>query len=248
MARVSGTIHLVSATLFVASGAVLATRARPEAEIAGPAAGELAPYAMIGPMDALPGATLSDLYLHPQNIVMWLLVVALWLLVLVDAVGQYLDPAPKGRDPVWPPLSLALVTGAIWPWLSGVSTTAALVGAALMLAASLTAAIRAKGQRRPGPGFLAGWSLTLVTAALATLAALPFGLSTSQTAIVAILPGALIGMFAQEWIGRSIAFAGAMIWAFCAVAVTTMGSSPGVALAAILGISAMGVVLVRAAT
>lgn len=248
MARVSEKTYLASATAFVASSAALAIRGRPEPEIAAAAMLDLSPYGMIAPPQDLPGASLPELYLQPQNLVMWLLVGVLWMLLLADAITQYLEPSDTGADPVWPPLTLALLTGAVWPWLVGVSTAAALTGAMLMLAASLLAAIRARGQRRPGPGFLAGWSLALGTATLATLAAMPFALTTPQTAIVAILPSALIGMFAQEWMGRSIAFSGAVIWAFCAVAATTMGSSPGVALAAIIGISAMGVVLVRAAT
>ena len=76
----------------------------------------------------------------------------------------------------------------------------------------------------------------------------PLLLTTPQTAILAILPGSVIGMIAQERLQRSLAFSIAIIWAFCAVAITTMASSPGVALAAIIGISGMGVVLVRAAT
>ncbi|TBN39423.1 hypothetical protein EYE42_10370 [Paracoccus subflavus] len=239
-------IYLASATAFVASSAVLATLGRPPMPVVPPLTFETLPDGMMGPLADLPMATLPQLYIQPQNAVMWLLLVVLWLLLLADAVGQYLDPSDQNR--VWPPLSLALLTAAIWPWLVGISTTAAMIGAMLMLAASLTAAVRARGQRRPGPGFMAGWSLTLGTATLATLATEPIGLSTSQTAIVAILPSALIGMFAQEWLGRSITFAVATIWAFCAVAVTTMGTSPGVALAAIIGISGMGVVLVRAAT
>ena len=246
MARMSEKIYLVSATTFVASSAVLATLGRPAPPIVPPIAFEALPDGMMGRLADLPAATLPQLYIQPQNAVMWLLLIVLWLLLLADAIGQYLDPSDRNR--ACPPLSLALLTGAVWPWLVGVSTAGAAIGAMLMLAASLLATVRARGQRRPGPGFLAGWSLTLGTAMLATLAAAPIGLNTPQTAILAILPSALIGMFAQEWLGRSIAFAVATIWAFCAVAVTTMGTSPGVALAAIIGISGMGVVLVRAAT
>ena len=67
-------------------------------------------------------------------------------------------------------------------------------------------------------------------------------------AALAILPGAAIGMAAQLWIGPSIGYSAALIWAFCGLAVTTMGSDPMIALAAILGISGMAAVLVRAAS
>ena len=40
----------------------------------------------------------------------------------------------------------------------------------------------------------------------------------------------------------------ALIWAFCGLAISTMGSDPMIALAAIIGISAMATVLIRAAS
>lgn len=248
MARMAEILYLGSVTIFVASGATLATLGRPAVQLAAP----ILPQTLIdGPLDlarVLPTATLPQLYVQPQNPLMWVLLVALWLTLLADAISQYLDPSDRGSPPAWLPLSLALVGGAVWPWLVGVHKPLATLGALLMLTAALSGAIRARGQHRPAPGFLAGWSLALGTATLATLIGAPLALTTPQTAILAILPGAMIGMVAQERLDGSLGFSLAMIWAFCAVAVTTMASSPGVALAAIIGISGMGVVLVRAAT
>jgi hypothetical protein len=248
MARVAEILYLGSVTIFVASGAVLATLGRPAVQIAAPILPLSYPYGPLELTSALPVATLPQLYVQPQNPLMWALLIALWLLLLADAIGQYLDPSDGGEHPAWLPLSLALVWGAAWPWLAGVHKPLATLGALLMLTAALSGAIRARGQRRPAPGFLAGWSLALGTATLASLIGAPLDLTTPQTAILAILPGAVIGMIAQERLAGKIGFSLAMIWAFCAVAVTTMASSPGVALAAIIGISGMGVVLVRAAT
>ncbi|MCZ0960349.1 hypothetical protein [Paracoccus benzoatiresistens] len=248
MARVAEILYLGSAVIFVASGAVLATLGHPAAQIAAPILPMSYPYSSLELTPALPVATLPQLYVQPQNPLMWALLIALWLLLLGDAIGQYLDPSDGGDDPAWLPLSLALLWGALWPWLAGVNKPLATLGALLMLTAALSGAIRARGQLRPAPGFLAGWSLALGTATLASLIGAPLDLTTPQTAILAILPGAVIGMIAQGRLAGKVGFSLAMIWAFCAVAVTTMASSPGVALAAIIGISAMGVALVRAAT
>lgn len=246
MARPADLIHLISATAFVSSGAVMATLSRPAPPTPLPIAFEALTYDMVGPGPEIPLPDLVRLYVQPQNAVMWALLVVLWLLVLVDAIGRYLEPGDASRTGA--PLSVALLSGAVWPWLQDASPLAGAGGALLMLGASLVAAIRAQGQRRPGPGFMAGWSLTLSLGAIAMLISTPLGLSTAQTAVVAMLPSALLGMAAQGRLGRSIAFAVAVIWAFCAVAVTTMGTGSGVALAAIIGTSGMGVALVRAAT
>lgn len=248
MARVSEILYLGAVTIFVASSAVLATLGRPAVQIAAPILPQSYAHGALDFAPTVPVATLPQLYVQPQNLLMWALLVALWLTLLADGIGQYLDPSDHGPYPVWRPMSLALAGGAIWPLLVGVNKPLATLGAMLMLTAALSAAIRARGQRRPAPGFLAGWSVALGTATLASLIGEPLSLTTPQTAILAILPGAMIGMIAQERLEGTLAFSMVMIWAFCAVAITTMSSSPGVALAAIIGISGMGVVLVRAAT
>ncbi|MFC3628423.1 hypothetical protein ACFOM8_03090 [Paracoccus angustae] len=248
MARAAEILYLASVTIFVASSAVLATLGRPAVQIAAPILPLAHSHDPLELAAVLPVATLPQLYLQPQNPLMWALLIVLWLTLLADGIGQYLDPSDHGPHPAWLPLSFALAVGALWPWLVGLHKPLATLGALLMLTATLSGAMRARGQRRPAPGFLAGWSLALGTATLASLIGAPLDLTTPQTAIVAILPGAVIGMAAQERLDGSLGFSVAMIWAFCAVAVTTMASSPGVALAAIIGISGMGVVFVRAAT
>ena len=247
MARVAEILYLGSTTIFVASSAVLATLGRPAVQIAAPILPQTSGLLNLAPI--LPVSTLPQLYVQPQNLLMWALLIVLWSLLLADAIVQFLAPTDRNRQhPAWLPLSLALLGGAIWPWLVGVHKPMATLGALLMLTAALSGAIRARNQHRPATAFLAGWSLALGTATVATLIGAPMSLTTPQTAILAILPGAVIGMIAQERLDGSLAFSLAMIWAFCAIAISTMGSSPGVALAAIIGISGMGVVLVRAAT
>lgn len=248
MARAADILYLGSVTIFVASGLTLATLGRPAVQIIEPNLSQGPNYDLFGEAAIIPVATLPQLYVQPQNPLMWALLIVLWALLLLDGVGQYLDPSDLKPHPAWRPLSLALVGGAAWPWLVGLHKPLATLGALLMLTAALSGAIRARGQRRPAPAFLAGWSLALGTATVATLIGAPLSLTTPQTAILAILPGSVIGMIAQERLDGSLGFSLAIIWAFCAVAVSTMDSNPGVALAAIIGISGMGVVLVRAAT
>ena len=114
--------------------------------------------------------------------------------------------------------------------------------------AATVGARRAAGRHRPAIGFLAGWATALASAALAELTAVQFGLSAQVVSAVAILPAAALGMAAQMWIGPSVGYSVALIWAFCGLAISTMGSDPMIALAAIIGISAMATVLIRAAS
>lgn len=193
---------------------------------------------------------IPELYLDPMNIVMWALLAAIWAMVTLDAVGQFIDPSDDiaERDDlphIWPLMSIALIAATAMPWLLTRPFLLAAV-AALGASCAIVAAGRAAGHRRPAVGFLAGWSTAVFSATLAGLAA--DKLPVQALSALAILPGAAIGMAAQLWIGSSIGYSLALIWAFCGLAVTTMGSDPMVALAAILGISAMATVLVRAAS
>lgn len=248
MARAANILYLASAMLFVASGIALATMTRPAVQIVPPVMPEALSHGLMPIAMAPPAATLPQLYVQPQSLLMWALLIALWGLLLLDGIQRYRQPADGPRNPARLPLTCCLAVGAIWPWIVTVNTPVAILGALMMLCAALSGAIQARGQARAAPGFLAGWSLALGTATVATLIGAPLSLTTPQAALLAILSGAVIGLIAQDRIGPSISFSLALIWAFCAVAVSTMGSSPGVALAAIIGISGMGVVLVRAAT
>lgn len=248
MARAENTFYLASAALFVASGLWLAISGRPAVQMVATSLPETFAYGPLTIMDTSPVTTLPQLYVQPQNPVMWALLIVLWGMLLLDGVRQYRQPHEGTPNPAWLQLTFSLTAGAIWPWLVALNKPLAVLAVLLMLCAALSGAIRARGQHRAAPGFLAGWSLALGTATMATLIGAPLALPISQVAILAILPGAVIGMIAQTLLGGRTGFSLAMIWAFCAVAVSTMGSSPGVALAAIIGISGMGVVLVRAAT
>lgn len=240
-------MHLVVAAIFVICGVIFAMQ--PDARIITDAARLAAPLL---PPVAPTSIAIPHLYLNPDNLLMWMLLIAVWMMVMLDAVGQWIDPSDDepiraGRPRVWPMLLGALVLASVWPLLidnSGVLTLASVAGAV----AATVGARRAAGRHRPAIGFLAGWATALASAALAELTAVQFGLSAQVVSAVAILPAAALGMAAQMWIGPSVGYSVALIWAFCGLAISTMGSDPMIALAAIIGISAMATVLIRAAS
>ncbi|WP_405403076.1 hypothetical protein [Paracoccus sp. Ld10] len=247
MKRIGSVLHLMVAAVFVICGVAFAMH--PDPRIISDAARLAAPMMP----SALPtGIAIPQLYLNPDNLLMWMLLIAIWLMVILDAVGQWIDPSDAeqvraGRLRVWPMLLGALVLGAAWPSLTehpAVLTVASITGAV----AATIGARRATGRHRPMIGFFAGWATALASAALAQLAAEQFDLSAQAVSALAILPAAAFGMAAQSWIGRSVGYSAALIWAFCGLAISTMGSDPMIALAAIIGISAMATVLIRAAS
>lgn len=250
-------LHILSAASFIASGLAFALMGghRDAPQLAPPSGSTLTMFAeSTNPWQQ--AVDLPHLYLSPQNPLMWLLLIVLWGVVALDAVGQMLDPSDgmpidgKGgrRIWIWPSLCGSLLLGAIWPWLYGVWPLTAAVAATVALVLALSAARHALRGQRPAVSFLAGWTTGVVSAALAGLAGQMFGLSIGEAAIMAILPGAALGMTVQFHIGPSVGFPAAMIWGFCGLAVTTMGTNPIIALAAIAGISAMAIILVHAAS
>lgn len=153
-----------------------------------------------------------------------------------------------GRDRIWLLFSASLLGAALWPWMFDKHPGWLTVGTAVTAAAAIAAARRAAGRQRPAVGFFAGWATAVFSAALAAFVAVRLDMPIQALAALAILPGAAIGMAAQLWIGPSIGYSAALIWALCGLAVSTMGGDPIIALAAILGISGMATVLVRAAS
>ncbi|MBU3028563.1 hypothetical protein [Paracoccus marinaquae] len=259
MARSGNLIHVAATAAFIVGGIAFALDPQSEAQLAalnghGGVMLTLDPRAIL-PLDE---PNLTYLFLNPANPVMWALLVALWILLALDAAGQWLDPSdaglrqwlhgPSAGQPAWPPLAMALALTAIWPWFLAPAPWIAAAGATAAAGAAFVAALRGSGQRRPTIGFFAGWSLAVAAAANAIPLARAIGLPMTQVAILTMLPTAILGVAAQLRIGREIGFSIAVIWAFCGVAATTMGVDPVIALAAILGIAAMAGVLVSVAT
>ncbi|WP_219830500.1 hypothetical protein [Paracoccus bogoriensis] len=193
-----------------------------------------------------PEASVIRAYLAPDSGLMWALLLAIWAMVALDLVGQWTEPSQIAG--VTLPVTAALVLAAVLPWIALGQPVLLLLGLTAATLAALAAARRAVGRHRPAIGFLAGWLTALTSAALAMAVAGLTPLSMGEAAALAVLPAAAFGAAAQTWIGPAIGYSAALIWAFCALAVSTMGTDPRTAIAATLGIAAMTVVLVRAAS
>lgn len=254
MVRVGNLVQTAATAIFVIAGLRFAWR--PHA----PVLDDLASARLAGPLlppppqiQAASAASIPQLYLDPVNVLMWSLLATVLIMVLLDAAGQWIDFSDDhtlraGRGRIWPLFSAALFSAALWPWMFTEHSGWLMLGTAVTAGTAVVAARRAAGRQRPAIGFFAGWATALLSASLAGFAAARLALPVQALAALAILPGAAIGMAAQLWIGPSIGYSAALIWAFCGLAVTTMGSDPMIALAAILGISGMAAVLVRAAS
>lgn len=193
-------------------------------------------------------ADLPQIFLHPQNPVIWALLICLWGLLILDAVLRLVDQDrdDNGRSRLY--FGAALAVGAIWPWTYDQSPVLATFGALVMLNAGLAAAFRDASVRRPAIGFFAGWSTGLGIMTVLSLIGGKFGLSMVVTASIVLVLGAIIGVIVQHELNHRISYAIAMILVFCGLAIATMGGSMVVALAAIFGVSAMAVMLIRAAS
>ncbi|MBK4214662.1 hypothetical protein JJJ17_01840 [Paracoccus caeni] len=191
---------------------------------------------------------LPELFLQPDNAVSWMLLIVLWGLLLLDAADRLLQPEDQRSRPELLPLCVALIVGAIWPWIYRTNVPVAVLGAILMVTSALAAAMRDASTRRPAVGFFAGWSTGLGLVTATALIAGRLELTIVQAAIAVILLGAAIGIVAQYRLDHRVSYSVAVIWVFCGLAVATMGGSMAVALAAILAISGMSVMLIRAAS
>ncbi|MDB6176833.1 hypothetical protein PAF17_04845 [Paracoccus sp. Z330] len=255
MRRDAFLVHATSVVIFIGSN--LAFLSRPTGFSPVGLAG-LAPRFGLFPLPDSERITapisLAQLYLHPVNLVLWSLLAALWLMLLLDLIGQWQDPSESQRiadrpaPPVALPFSSALILGAIWPWLIQPSPWLAATIAAAAAALAFAATQSGRDQARPALDFAAGWALVTCGAILCHAVAITLDMSASRANILGILIATGAGMSAQIHMGRRLALSVAVVWGFCAIAATTMGFDPITAIAAILGITAMTAVLIRAAS
>ncbi len=150
-------------------------------------------------------------------------------------------------------LTLALILGAAWPWVSRDYPVTGFMLAAAMFALSLTAALRGQQvggaiRRLPTVGLFAGWATAVTYAAFATLVNGHLGIPPVAATAIAMLLCAGAGIVVQLRLGGSVSYSIAIIWSLVGMAMATMSSDPTIATVAILGIAAMAIVLVRAAS
>lgn len=243
-------------------------------------------------MPALPPARPStglDLYspfLRPEDLLLWMLLIAVWLALSLHAITvlrhqlqvEHKLPAAMGNLPQstletgppspqqlaeWhrldnlpsehAPLALALLAGAIWPWIIDRHQAAGFIMAVAMLSLALAAAIR--GQRDGGAirrkqtvGLFTGWATAVTYAAFATLLHNHLGVPVVASIATAMLLCASAGVITQLRLGRVFSYSVAIIWSLAGLALITMSADATIAMVAILAIAAMAIVLVRVAS
>ncbi|MDO5705453.1 MAG: hypothetical protein Q4G49_10340 [Paracoccus sp. (in: a-proteobacteria)] len=149
------------------------------------------------------------------------------------------------------PLTAALIAGAAWPWVTVNHPVSGLVLAVVMLIAALGAVIRGQRDGRRirqslAVGLFAGWATVAGYTALAGFTTAHLGIGGDLAGLTALLLCAGTGATVQWMIRGTGSYSVGMIWALIGIAAATMTTAPTIAIGAILGITAMTAVLVRA--
>lgn len=280
MYRSSAISVVISVAIFIASGLRFALTPGPASMPGEPisaAAAQMAALTSISTPGAAPGPVthsysvdLAGMFLRPDNTALWLLMLLVWAALLIHAckviMRMRVEPAPVRQTPLrllrtggdtplseHAALTLALLFGAAWPWVSAEHPVTGFMLAAAMFALALTAALRGQreGARIRHPqtiGVFAGWATAVTYAAFATLLNHHLGIPAVAATATAIVMCAAAGIIVQLKLGGTFSYSVAVIWSLVGLAAGTMTSDPTIATVAILGIAAMAIVLVRAAS
>lgn len=185
---------------------------------------------------------------NPVNI--WL--IGLLATVLLSCVGYLALRWWTGFSRPFPVLVLlGLAAGTVWPW---VSAAAPAFGVTLALAAPVGVVAGLLTNPKPSEpvdwllALIAGWLTVGATGATMGLAQVHLNLQSELSALGGLLALSLIGAQVQLWLGSSVTYALAIIWAMLGVAVASLGLSTTVSTACVLGIATMAVVIVRVTT
>ena len=271
MQRFSAIFASLAVMLFVISGLLFAV-SPPSQPMALPMTAASTQLAAMTSL-VMPGLTdapatgaldLYSLFLRPDNLVLWGLLLAVWIALAAhalrvlhhqrltehDSVALHrLDNAPSEHAP----LALALIIGAIWPWIIREHPGPGFVMAVAMLSLALTSAIRGQRdgsliRRAQSVGMFAGWATAVTYAAFASLLNNHLGIPAVAATVAAMLMCAAAGVIIQLRLGGTFICSVAIIWSLVGLALATMSADATIAMVAIIGISAMAIVLVRAAS
>ena len=233
-----------------------------------------------GPPSEAPGADLAWLFLHPRDPGMLALLATVWAALGYHLLRLWLEirriaragrpPAPDQAGPPMPqevlrqhdrdmslpehaPLILALLVGAVWPWLLAPAPVAAFLLSAVTLAGSLAAALRGIRQgavvkRSSTLGFIAGWALLVCLTVFAGLLEQRLGVPQKLAVGLAMLIGAVAAVSVQLRMPRRTGFSVALIWGLIGIAASTVSTDATIATATVVAIAIIAVALVRATT
>lgn len=151
------------------------------------------------------------------------------------------------------PLILALLVGAVWPWLLVQHPVAGFVLSAVTLAGTLAAALRgvrlsAVVKRSSTLGFVAGWALLACLTVFAGLLQQRLGVPQTMAVGMAMLIGAVAAVSVQLRMPRRIGFSVALIWGLIGIAASTVTTNATIATATVVAIAIIAVALVRVTT
>lgn len=224
------------------------------------------------PPDAMQ-ISLSEMFLRPRDAGMAGFLVMTWVALVYVALrhlARLWRTAPRATNietgaGAFPPmprrdgahatelsLILALMLGAIWPWLGTAHPAIAFLLSLAMLVCFLGAAFqgrdRPRGEASSTLGFVTGWALlaclSLFAATIERLASVP----QTAAAVLVVLIAALVAIGLQLRLGRRIGLSLAVLWGLIGIAAGTVTQDVAVATAAVLGIAIIAVGLVRATT
>lgn len=151
------------------------------------------------------------------------------------------------------PMIVALLAGAALPFLWAMGPLEGFAAALVMMLGGVIAIVRgyrhgAHVMRLTTVGLFAGWALMVAFAGFSDLLVLRLETLPELAVVVALVLAVGAAMAVQSRIGGMPSFSVAVIWALLGLAAVGLETEPVLAIAAILGIAAMTLVLVRAAT
>ncbi|NHF73701.1 hypothetical protein [Paracoccus xiamenensis] len=231
--------------VFVASGVKFARAPQPEALLPPQFA------ALYGNLDP---DGLAEIYLRPEHPAMWIMLCALWLILLafalIEAWPHKLRPDLKLPDLLL--LIAALVCGTLWPWISVWAPLLGFLLCVAMLLALIAAGRRTDSDgrlaREPVLGVFAGWATVLTFAAFASFLSdampIPVELATLAGAILSCSAAIAI----QLRLPRNPAYTVTVMFTLLATAATMIETNPPIAVIAVLSMASLTFLLVRVTT
>lgn len=151
------------------------------------------------------------------------------------------------------PLIVALLAGAVGPWLLAPFPVSGFLLSAVTLAGTLAAALRGVRigtvvKRSSTLGFIAGWALLVCLAVFAGLLQQRLGVPQTLAVGLAMLIGAVAAVSVQLRMPRRAGFSVALIWGLIGIAASTVTSNATIATATVVAIAIIAVALVRVVT